>query len=346
VKTRTIEWRNGVVTTIDQTRLPHRVVFLKLRTCQQVASAIQTMKIRGAPLIGAAAAYGLALTASHSKARNRTELIKQIKDSAELLKKTRPTGANLFWAVDRVLERARRTMGSVDLVVKVVVEEAKRIADEDVQTNRKIGEHGSRLIEDGDSVLTHCNAGSLATVDYGTALGVIRAAWEQGKKIRVIVTETRPKLQGSKLTAYELKRDGIPFTLITDGMVGYVMSKRLVNKVVVGADRIVRDAVVNKIGTYSIAVLAHEHQIPFYVAAPTSTFDLTHLSQDIIIEEREPREVTHFGSEDVAPHGVAVLNPAFDITPLKYVDAIICERGILSAEELARHATAKLKKNF
>jgi len=333
VKTRTIEWHNGVVVTIDQTRLPHKVVFLKLRTCQQVASAIQTMKIRGAPLIGAAAAYGIALTAFHSRARNRIELVRQIKDSAELLKKTRPTGVNLFWAVDRVLKRADKTLGSVNLMVKAVVDEAKLIADEDVQMNKKIGKHGSKLIEDGDTVLTHCNAGSLATVDYGTALGVIRTAWKQGKKIGVIVTETRPKLQGSRLTAYELKRDGMPFTLITDSMVGYVMAKRLVNKVIVGADRIVRDAVVNKIGTYSIAVLAHEHQIPFYVAAPTSTFDLAHFSQDIIIEERDPREVTYFGSEVVAPQGVTVLNPAFDIAPMKYVSAIICEKGILSTEQ-------------
>lgn len=294
------------------------------------------MKIRGAPLIGAAAAYSLALTAFHSKARNRTELIRQIKDSAELLKKTRPTGANLFWAVDRILEKARRTSGSVDQVVRVVIEESKRIADEDAQMNKKIGEHGSKLIEDGDTILTHCNAGSLATVDYGTALGVIRSAWEHGKKIRVVVTETRPQLQGSRLTAYELKRDGIPCTLITDSMVGYAMSKRLVNKVIVGADRIVRDAVVNKIGTYSIAVIAHEHQIPFYVAAPTSTFDLTHSSQDVIIEERNPREVTHFGSEDIAPKGIAVLNPAFDITPMKYINAVICEKGVLSADEWKR----------
>jgi len=322
-----------VVTTIDQTKLPHKLVLLKLRTSQQVASAIQTMKIRGAPLIGAAAAYGLALTVYHSRARNRAELMRQIEDSAELLKKTRPTGVNLFWAVDRVVEKARKTPGSVDLVVNVVVEDAKRIADEDVRMNKKIGEYGSRLIEDGDTVLTHCNAGSLATVDYGTALGIIRAAWEKGKKIRVVVTETRPKLQGSRLTAYELKRDGIPFTLITDSMVGYVMSKRLVNKVVVGADRIVRDAVVNKIGTYSIAVLAHEHQIPFYVAAPTSTFDLTHTSESVIIEERSPKEVTHFGSETVAPPGVVALNPAFDITPMKYVSAVICEKGILSTEQ-------------
>jgi len=346
VKTRTIEWHNGVVTTIDQTKLPNKLVFLKLRTCQQVASAIQTMKIRGAPLIGTAAAYGLALTASRSRAGNRTELLSQINNSASLLKKTRPTGVNLFWAVGRVLEKARRTTGSLDHIVKVVVEEAKRIADEDVQTNKKIGEHGSKLIEDGDNVLTHCNAGSLATVDYGTALGVIRAAWEQGKKLRVVVTETRPKLQGSRLTAYELKRDRIPFTLMTDSTVGYVMSKRLVNKVIVGADRIVRDAVVNKIGTYSIAVLAHEHKIPFYVAAPASTFDLTHTSKSVVIEERKPAEVTHFGCEDIAPRGVKALNPAFDITPMKYVVAIICERGILSPRELKLHNSRAQKEPF
>jgi len=291
------------------------------------------MKIRGAPLIGAAAAYSLALTAFHSKARNKTELMRQIKNSAELLKNTRPTGVNLFWAVDRVLGKAGKTAGAVDQVKEVVVEEAKKIADEDVEMNKKIGEHGSKLIENGDTVLTHCNAGSLATVDFGTALGVIRASWEQGKKISVVVTETRPKLQGSRLTAYELKRDGIPFTLITDSMVGYVMSKRLVNKVVVGADRIVQDAVVNKIGTYSIAVLAQEHQIPFYVAAPTSTFDLTHSSQGVTIEERNPKEVTHFGSEEVAPRGVEALNPAFDITPIKYVSAVICEKGVIPTEE-------------
>jgi len=291
------------------------------------------MKIRGAPLIGAAAAYGLALTAYHSKVRNRTELIRQIKGSAELLKKTRPTGVNLFWAVDRVLNKASETRGIVNKVVEAVVQEAKKIADEDVQMNKRIGEYGSKLIKDGDTVLTHCNAGSLATVDYGTALGVIRAACEEGKKIRVIVTETRPKLQGSRLTAYELKRDRIPFTLITDSMVGYVMSKRLVNKVVVGADRIVRDAVVNKIGTYSIAVLTHEHGIPFYVAAPTSTFDLTRTSENVVIEERNPTEVTHFGSETVAPRGVVAMNPAFDITPMKYISAVICEKGILSTEQ-------------
>jgi len=239
----------------------------------------------------------------------------------------------LFWAVDRVLNKASETRGIVNKVVEAVVQEAKKIADEDVQMNKKIGEYGSKLIKDGDTVLTHCNAGSLATVDYGTALGVVRAACEQGKKIRVVVTETRPKLQGSRLTAYELKRDRIPFTLITDSMVGYVMSKRLVNKVVVGADRIVRDAVVNKIGTYSIAVLAHEHGIPFYVAAPTSTFDLTRTSESVVIEERNPTEVTHFGSETVAPRGVVAMNPAFDMTPMRYISAVICEKGILPTEQ-------------
>jgi len=318
---------------------------LKLRTCLQVASAIQTMKIRGAPLIGAAAAYGLALTAYHSRAKDKKALIKQVEDSAKLLKKTRPTGANLFWAIDRVLGKTReRALVSVEKLVKAVINEAQRIADEDVQMNKKIGEYGSELLNDGDAVLTHCNAGSLATVDYGTALGVVRAAWERGKKIRVVATETRPKLQGSRLTAYELKRDRIPLTLITDGAVGYVMSKRLITKVVVGADRIVRDAVINKIGTYSIAVLAHEHHIPFYVAAPSSTFDLDRTSQDVVIEQRNPEEVTCFGSERVAPRGVAALNPAFDITPMKYVNAIICEKGVLSAEgleELAKNGTQR-----
>jgi methylthioribose-1-phosphate isomerase len=336
--TRTIEWKKGVVITVDQTKLPQKEVLLKLRTCRDVASAINTMKIRGAPLIGAAAAYGLALTAYQSKTRNKEVLVKQLEASAELLRKTRPTGVNLFWAVDRVLEKARSSSASVENLVKVVVTEAQKIADEDVQMNKKIGEYGSKLLDDGDVVLTHCNAGSLATVDYGTALGVIRAALEKGKKIRVVATETRPKLQGARLTAYELKRDKIPFTLITDNAVGYVMSKRLVTKVVVGADRIVRDAVVNKIGTYTVAVLAHEHGIPFYVAAPSSTFDLAHTAQDVIIEQRSPEEVTSFGSVKVAPKRVKVLNPAFDITPIKYVNGVICEKGVLSAEELEKLA--------
>lgn len=333
---RTIEWKDGTVNTIDQTKLPNRTVFLKIKSSSEMASAINNMKLRGAPLIGVATAYGLALTAYHSKAQTKDSLMKELEESAKILRGTRPTAVNLFWAVNRILKKARETHGDARTVAKKVVEEAQLIADEDVEVNRKIGKYGSKLINDRDVILTHCNAGSLATVDYGTALAVVRTAWEQRKRIKVITTETRPKMQGARLTVYELKRDGIPVTLITDSMVGYVMSKNSVNKVLVGADRIVRDAVINKIGTYTIAVLAHEHSIPFYIAAPTSTFDLTHESGNIIIEERNPKEVTHINSKRIAPKGTNALNPAFDITPLKYVTAIICEKGILSANEIAQ----------
>jgi methylthioribose-1-phosphate isomerase len=333
---RTIGWKDGAVITIDQTKLPNKTVFLKVKRCDEVVSAIRDMKIRGAPLIGVAAAFGLALTACHSKAKDREELIEEMKGSAEVLRESRPTAVNLFWAVDRILERAEETLGNATDVAEAVVDEAQKMADEDVEVNRKMGEHGAGLIKNGDVVLTHCNAGGLATVEYGTALGVIRAAWEKGKKIRVVATETRPKLQGARLTAYELKRDGVPVTLITDSMVGYVMSKQLVDKVIVGADRIVHDAVINKIGTYTIAVLAHEHDIPFYVAAPRSTFDLNQTSEDVVLEERNPEEVTHFGHQRIAPSGIDVLNPAFDITPMKYVDAIICETGVFSRNELEK----------
>jgi methylthioribose-1-phosphate isomerase len=332
---RTIEWKNDTVLTVDQTKLPRKLIYIKLTSCQDVALAIKTMKIRGAPLIGAAAAYGLALTASHSRASTKEKLLEQIQASIRLLRRTRPTGANLFWAVDRVMKRVSEAADSpVDAVKDLIVSEAQRVADEDVEINRKIGEHGSRLIDDGDAVLTHCNAGALATVDYGTALGVVRAAWDQGKKISVIATETRPKLQGARLTAYELKTMGIPFTLITDNMVGYVMSKGLVNCVITGADRIVKDAVINKIGTYSIAVLAHEHHIPFYAAAPLSTFDLSHATRDVTIEERSSEEITRIGSQTIAPEGTKTLNPAFDVTPMKYVTAVICEKGVLTPQRL------------
>jgi len=327
---RTIEWRDGVVVTIDQMKLPNEEVMIELKNCEQMAAAIKEMKIRGAPLIGVAAAYGLALTAYHSKAKTREELLNELEKAAELIRKTRPTAVNLFWAVDRILKKAQETLTDVETLRRVIVEEAERMADEDAEVNRKIGEYGSKLIRDGDVILTHCNAGSLATVEYGTALAVVRAAWEEGKKISVIADETRPKLQGARLTTYELMRDGIPVTLITDNMAGYLMSKGMIDKVIVGADRIVRDAVINKIGTYSVAILAHEHDIPFYVAAPISTFDLTRTSKDVIIEERNPEEVTHIGSYRIAPRGVKVYNPAFDITPLRYVNYIICEKGLIS----------------
>ncbi|MBS7605440.1 MAG: S-methyl-5-thioribose-1-phosphate isomerase [Candidatus Bathyarchaeia archaeon] len=333
---RTVKWEDGVVITIDQALLPNKEEWIKLKSCDEVAKAIKEMRVRGAPLIGVLAAYGLALTAYHSTAKSREVFLREIEQSANLLRGTRPTAANLFWAIERILNKVKSSAGGVETLRHIVIEEAQRMADEDVEVNKKIGEFGSELLDDGDTVLTHCNAGRLATVDYGTALSVIRVACERGKHIKVIATETRPKLQGARLTVYELMRDGIPVTLITDNMVGYVMYKGMVNKVIVGADRIVRDAVINKIGTYTIAVLAHEHKIPFYVAAPLSTFDLKSSSKDVIIEERSPDEITNIGAERIAPPGVAVFNPAFDITPIEYVSAIICEKGVLNKEKFDR----------
>lgn len=278
---------------------------------------------------------------SHSlplKSKSQTRIDKRNRRIGEASEEDKTNSCEPFWAVDRIVLKARETPGNAETVGKAVIEEAEKMADEDVETNRKIGEQGSALLEDDDVILTHCNAGALATVDYGTALGVIRAAWEKGKKVKVFATETRPKLQGARLTAYELKRDGVPVTLITDSMAGYVMYNGLVDKVIVGADRITQDAVINKIGTYTNAVSAKDHGIPFYVAAPKSTFDLTHKSTDIIIEERNPDEVTHINSRRITPEGVKVLNPAFDVTPLKYVTAIICETGVLSGDDLGKLA--------
>jgi methylthioribose-1-phosphate isomerase len=333
---RTIKWCDGAVLTVDQTKLPHEIVTLKLTTVNQMAEAIKNLRIRGAPLLGAAAGFALALAAHHSKTKSTKNLLAELENAGTVIKGTRPTAVNLFWAIDRVLRQARCFSGNVEGLKALVLEEAQRIADEDAAANHAIGKNGARLIHDGDTVLTHCNAGELATVEFGTALGVIRAAWNEGKKIKVIATETRPLLQGARLTTYELKRDGVPVTLITDNMVGYVMHKGFVNQVVVGADRIVQDAIVNKIGTFTIAVIAKEHGVPFYVAAPQSTFDLIRASSDVIIEERTPTEVTHFGSQQTAASGVGVLNPAFDITPLSYVSAIICENRVYEKKDFAQ----------
>ena len=330
---RMIKWRNGAVITPDQTKLPLQEVTLEIKTVEQMAEAIKSLRVRGAPLLGAAAAFGIALAANYSKAKTKEEMLLDLEDASSIIKRQRPTAVNLFWGVDRVLNKARAYLGNIEELKASVIEEALKIADEDAAQNRAIGKKGSVLIDDGDTILTHCNAGELATVEYGTALGIVRASWEQGKKIKVIADETRPLLQGARLTVYELKRDGIPVTLITDNMAGYVMSRGLVDKVIVGSDRIVQDGVVNKIGTYSIAVLAHEHGIPFYVAAPKTTFDLAHKSTDVVIEERKPEEVTHIGSTQIAPDGTNVMNPAFDITPLKYVSAIICENRIYYNED-------------
>jgi methylthioribose-1-phosphate isomerase len=324
------------VITIDQTKLPQETLLLEMENHYDVAEAIRTMKIRGAPLLGATAAFALALAAYNSKAKTKENLMSDLKKAAATVRATRPTAANLFWALDRILDRATGYNDCFEGLATFVADEAQRIADEDVVANRSIGMHGAELVRDGDVLLTHCNAGALATVAYGTALGVVRAVLEQGKRVKVFATETRPLLQGARLTTYELRRDGVPVTLITDSMVGYIMRKRLVNKVVVGADRIVRDAVINKIGTFAVAVLAKEHNIPFYVAAPKSTFDLTRTSDEVTIEQRSPDEITHIGMQRIAPEGISVLNPAFDITPLEYVAAIICESGILYEEDFRK----------
>ena len=339
---RMIKWQNGTVITPDQTKLPLQEVTLEINSVNQMAEAIKTLRVRGAPLLGAAASFGIALAAYHSNATSREKLLVELENAGSVIKRQRPTAVNLFWGVDRVLNKAKAVKGTVEDVQKAVIFEAQQVADEDASQNREIGKHGSILIKDGDTILTHCNAGELATVEYGTALGVIRAAWEEGKKIKVIADETRPLLQGARLTAYELKRDGIPVTLITDNMAGYVMSKGLVNLVIVGADRIVQDAVFNKIGTYSVAVLAHEHKIPFYVAAPKSTFDLTQKATNIEIEERNPQEVTHIGRVQIAPKGIEVMNPAFDATPLKYVNAIITESRIIYNKDFGDFKKGKI----
>ncbi len=330
--TETVCWTSeNTVRMIDQTKLPLEEVAFECSDHRAVAEAIRSMKVRGAPAIGVAAAYGVALAAQRSTAKRATELIKEVEEAAEQLGRTRPTAVNLFWALKRMVDKARAGSHlSVARLKSVLRDEALAIAEEEREMSRSIGRFGADLIEDGDSILTHCNAGALATVDYGTALAVVRAAHEQGKRIHVFVDETRPLLQGARLTAWELRRDGIPFTLIADNMAGFVMGGGRVDKVVVGADRIAANGdVANKIGTYTVAILAKEHGIPFYVAAPISTIDLSIASgSDIPIEERSPDEITCIGGLRVAPDGVSVANPAFDVTPARYVTAIITDRGV------------------
>lgn len=327
---RTVEWANGRVRMIDQTKLPYKFAYLSFKDYRKVAKAIRGMVVRGAPAIGVAAAMGLALAATSSRAKSKEQLLEDLETAADLLRQSRPTAWNLFWAIDRVLKKAQATTGGPKEVVTQVVGEAQRMAEEDVKTNRKIGEYGAHLLEDGDCVLTHCNTGTLATVSYGTALAPIRTAIAQGKKIRVIATETRPRLQGAKLTTYELLRDKIPVTLIVDGAVGYVMRKRMVSKAIVGADRITRRYVANKVGTYQVALAAQANQVPFYVAAPSSTFDLRPEQAEVTIEERASQEITHIGGKRIVPKGVGVFNPAFDLTPIELVNGFITEKGVVS----------------
>jgi len=297
-----------------------------------VAAAIKNMVVRGAPAIGAAAAYGMALAAGSLQGKERESLLAGLEEAARGLKATRPTAVNLAWAVERMMNFARsQKTENPSRLAELLWAEAEKIAAEDVVTNKKIGQHGAKLIPQKARILTHCNAGALATVDYGTALGVIRSAVEQGKEVTVFVDETRPYLQGSRLTAWELQQEGIPATLIADNMAGFLMQKGEIDLVIVGADRIAANGdVANKIGTYSLAVLAQAHKIPFYVAAPLSTFDLKIDSGSLIpIEERSARELTHFAGVQIAPSGIKCYNPAFDVTPAALITAIITETGII-----------------
>jgi methylthioribose-1-phosphate isomerase len=327
---RTVLWDDGRVRMIDQTALPQRLLYKEFATWEGVADAIKRMVIRGAPAIGVAAAMGVAVAAYHSKARTEEEMLKEINRAAAGLRATRPTAVNLFWGIDKVVNAARSSRGGVDRMVRTAVSTAVEMAEEDVETNRRLGKVGEPLIDDGDVVMTQCNAGALATVGYGTALGVIRAAREAGKCVKVIVNETRPALQGARLTAFELVRDGFHCTLISDTAVGHMMSRGRVDKVMVGADRITKDGYVfNKIGTYQVAVLANRHGIPFYPAAPYSTFDLSRTHEKVVIEERSPDEVVRVKGRRVAPLGIPVANPAFDETPPELITTIISDRGLI-----------------
>jgi methylthioribose-1-phosphate isomerase len=327
----TLEWTEEGVRFIDQTKLPTEETYVVSKTYEQVADAIRTMIVRGAPAIGVAAAMGIALAAKHSKAATTADLKRDLDHAGDVIGKTRPTAVNLFWAIRRMKEKFERLrIRPVEQIKQELIEEAKRIHAEDIAANQAMGRHGATLMPSSGGVLTHCNAGALATAGYGTALGVIRAAVEAGKKIHVYADETRPFLQGSRLTAWELMKDGIPTTVISDNMAGAIMKQGKIGAIVVGADRIAANGdVANKIGTYTVAVLAKENGIPFYVAAPISTVDLNCADgSKIPIEQRDVREVTHIAGRQMTPDGVSIENPAFDVTPAKYVAAIVTERGI------------------
>ena len=332
----TIEWQDDTIVMVDQRKLPAQELYVRCRTSQDVAKAIRTMVIRGAPAIGVAAAMGIALGMRRSTAKGTRQFAVEFQKTCDMMAATRPTAVNLFWAIDRMKqafsEGALAGESTEELAARLN-REARAIHDEDVASCRAMGQFGASLVPDGARVLTHCNAGALATAGYGSALGVIRAAVEQGKRIAVFADETRPFLQGARLTAWELVRDGISTTVITESMAGPLMRAGEIDMVVVGADRIAANGdTANKIGTYTVAVLAHEHKIPFYVAAPLSTIDLSTPDGDHIpIEERDQREVSHLGASRLTPVGALIRNPAFDVTPHRYISGIITERGIFRA---------------
>jgi len=324
-----VEWLDNKLRILDQSKLPREQSFVDLVNYQDIASAITEMKVRGAPAIGIVAAYGIALGAQGIETSSKDEFLVRLNQVMQTFAATRPTAVNLFHTIDRM---KKAVVGdSVPELKRALVDEAKQIHEEEIEATRRLSQLGAELIQDGFTILTHCNAGPLATAGYGTALGAIQAAKEQGKRIDVFATETRPLLQGARLTAWELKQAGIPVTLITDSMAGYFMNQGKINCVIVGADRIAANGdVANKIGTYTLAVLAKENSIPFYVAAPTSTIDLSLASGDKIpIEERNPEEVTRIQGVPIAPEGIEVANPAFDVTRHDYVSAIITEKGVI-----------------
>lgn len=330
---RTVFWENEQLRMIDQRRLPETFVIASYRAHAEVAQAITNMVVRGAPAIGAAAAFGLALAGFESRAQTVGELLSDLQSAAVLLKAARPTAVNLAWAVDRVLRSAHAlNVPSAEALREHILQEAQRLADEDVEINKRMAAHGAELIADGDTIVHHCNTGALATVDWGTALGVIRTAWEQGKKIHVLVDETRPRLQGARLTAWELEQYGIPYEIITDNMSGYFMRMGKVQKVLFGADRIAANGdVANKIGTYMLALAAHDNGIPAYSVAPTSTVDLSLEHGGLIpIEERSGGEVLNIqlAGERVTPQNAKARNPAFDVTPNRLITGIVTENGV------------------
>jgi methylthioribose-1-phosphate isomerase len=345
----TLEWTEKGVVFIDQTKLPTEEVYVTCTTHQQVADVIRNMVVRGAPAIGVSAAMGIALGAKNSKAENPADLKKDLDQICETIGQTRPTAVNLFWAIRRMQQKFESLSDQpIPQIQQSLIEESQRMHAEDIAANQAMGRHGATLMPASGGVLTHCNAGALATAGYGTALGVIRAAVEAGKKIHVYADETRPFLQGSRLTAWELMKDNIPTTVISDNMAGVMMQQGKIGAIVVGADRIAANGdVANKIGTYTVAILAKEHGIPFYVAAPISTVDLaTPDGSKIPIEQRNQKEVTHIGGRQMTPDGVGIENPAFDVTPAKYIAAIITERGIARApytESLSKLAKAATK---
>jgi methylthioribose-1-phosphate isomerase len=334
-----VRWGNGVLEAIDTTKLPNKLVYVRMRTVDQVCASIRAMKVRGAPLIGVVGAYGLVLAAKDLRGSDLKQAMSQLRKSADALILTRPTGVNLRWAVERVFKASLRA-GSVTSLVDALEQEAGVIFREELESAHRIGRFGAALIEDEDTVLTHCNAGALATAGYGTALAVVRSAVEQGKRVSVIATETRPLLQGSRLTAFELARDGIPVRVIADSAAAQLMSQGVVDKIVVGADRILGTGhVTNKIGTLPIALGAKFYSVPFYVAAPASTLDLVTDVSKVVIEERDPREVLSIGGRRFAPRNVGALNPAFDVTPPELVTGIVTDRGVVGqplAENIRR----------